>query len=193
MNFFSQNASARNAASGAAPQDVSNSVDATLRLIASLPAPEGLEDRVLAGLRAAPRTSRLLHWPVSLQPSSGWRRAAAAAAIVAVIVGGGWGLSRVQQPQPIAKGFVAPQRPAAAAAGGFSNAGAMRTPQTLNGPVVAQPEAAQPVPAKPAKKVPARTVTRKLSPPQAAATDKAAAPPAAPSQVASPVAEPAAK
>jgi hypothetical protein len=61
-------------------------------------------------------------------------RSAAAAAIVFVVVGGGWGVySRVQQPQA-AKVITMPAR--VAAPGGFSNAGAMRTPNTLNGPVV---------------------------------------------------------
>jgi len=112
----------------------------TLRLIARLPAPEGLEERVKAGLHAdhiaGPRTARILDFP-ALRPGSNWMRSAAAAAIVFVVVGGGWGVySRVQQPQA-AKVIVMPPR--VAAPGGFSNAGAMRTPNTLIGPTVVRP------------------------------------------------------
>ena len=112
----------------------------TLRLIASLPAPAGLEERVEIGLRAASRTdagkARILTWPVALRLENAWMRSAAAAAIVAVVIGGGWGVySRVQPGQP--DKLVAPLR--AVPPGGFSSAGAMRTPQTLNGPVVAKP------------------------------------------------------
>ncbi|MGA9669922.1 MAG: hypothetical protein WBQ94_11975 [Terracidiphilus sp.] len=112
----------------------------TLRLIAKLPAPEGLEERVEAGVRARqlsmPRTARVLDFP-ALRPGSNWMRSAAAAAIVFVVVGGGWGVySRVQQPQA-AKVIVMPQR--VGASGSFSNAGAMRTPTTLNAPVVVLP------------------------------------------------------
>ena len=64
-------------------------------------------------------------------------RGAAAAAVVFVVAGGGWGIyTRVQPSQP-AKVIVMPPR--AGAGGGFSSAGAMRTPQTLNGPLVAEP------------------------------------------------------
>ncbi len=123
----------------------------TLRLIAGLPAPAGLEDRVHAALRAAPRRGRVLAWPAALKPQSSWMRTAAAAAIVFVIAGGGWGVyTRVQQNQP-AGVIVMPQR--VVSPGGFSGAGAMRTPQTLAGPTVisqpvtpkpAQPRAVQP-------------------------------------------------
>ncbi|MGA3045945.1 MAG: hypothetical protein ABSD67_04945 [Terracidiphilus sp.] len=112
----------------------------TLRLIAKLPAPEGLEERVKAGVHARqlslPRSARILDFP-ALRPGSNWMRSAAAAAIVFVVVGGGWGVySRVQQPQA-AKVIVMPPR--VAAPGSFSNAGAMRTPTTLNAPVVVLP------------------------------------------------------
>ncbi len=117
------------------------SAETTLRLIASLPPPEGLEERVRAGLAAAPRRGRILAWPAALTPQSAWMRSAAAAVIVSVVVGGGWGVySRVQRPQPARVIVLAPRGPAQ---GGFASAGAMRTPQTLNGPVVAHP-AAQP-------------------------------------------------
>jgi hypothetical protein len=183
MNSHFQNASARNAAASAAPQDVS--VDETLRLIASLPAPQGLEERVLAGLRAAPRRARVLRWPALSRPSSGWMRAAAAAAIVAVVAGGGWGIHSLVQPiQPSVRSAVLPPRPAAAA--GFSSAGAMRTPQTLHGPVLVQQVTAPPSQAKPAKKIPARTAAGKARSPQAARK----APPAATSQEKAPTAAP---
>jgi hypothetical protein len=157
-----------------------STVDATLRLIASLPAPEGLEDRIIAGLHAAPRTARILHWPAQLRQSGGWTRTAAAAAIVLVVVGVGWGICfRAQPPQPTARGVVASQRPAAAA-GGFSSAGAMRTPQTLNGPVLVHPVIVQAIPVKPAKKVVARTAPKPLSGPQPVAASKDAVKPLAP-------------
>jgi len=130
MKTTSQDVSASNGISGDA--------EATLRLIANLPAPEGLEDRVKAGLRSAPRTARVLQWTGELRPSSGfaadWMRGAAAAAIVFVVAGGAWGIYSRVQPTPSARGIVMPARNGAG--GGFSNAGAMRTPQTLNGPVV---------------------------------------------------------
>jgi hypothetical protein len=113
----------------------------TLRLIARLPVPEGLEERVTGRLHAdrlaSPPTALILHFPAALRPGSNWMRSAAAAAIVFVVVGGGWGVySRVQQPQT-AKVIVMPAR--VAVPGGFSNSGAMRTPNTLNGPMVVMP------------------------------------------------------
>jgi hypothetical protein len=115
----------------------SSEFEDTLRLIASLPAPEGLEERVEDGLRRAPHRARILQWPVAWRLESAWVRTAAAAAIVFVVVGGGWGISsRVQPPQSIRAVTVLPH---VSAQGGFSSAGAMRTPQTLNGPVVTHP------------------------------------------------------
>ena len=117
-----------------------NSGEDTLRLIAGLPAPAGLEERVHKALRAAPRNGRVLAWPERFRAGiasgialeSNWMRAAAAAAIVFVVVGGGWGVySRVQQGQP-AKILVMPAP--MQGSGGFSGAGAMRTPETLPGP-----------------------------------------------------------
>lgn len=110
----------------------------TLRLVASLPAPEGLADRVQEGLRKVPR-GRLVEWPMALMPG-GWMtgpalRGAAAAAIVCVVVGGGWRIySHVQTPAPTANVITMPAR--VGAQGAFSNAGAMRTPDTLAGPVL---------------------------------------------------------
>jgi hypothetical protein len=115
----------------------SSEFEATLRLIASLPAPEGLEERVEAGLHKAPHRARILQWPVALRLENAWVRTAAAAAIVFVVVGGGWGISSRVQPVPQMRAITVP--PHISAQGGFSSAGAMRTPQTLNGPVVAHP------------------------------------------------------
>ena len=121
--------------------------DETLRLIAHLPPPHGLEDRVHIALLSRPRRARILSWPTAPRIESNWMRSAAAAAIVFVVAGGGWGIySRVQQPQ--AKVIVMPMH--VATQGGFSSAGAMRTPNTLNGPVLAHP---LPAPAKLARPV----------------------------------------
>jgi hypothetical protein len=121
----------------------------TLRLIAKLPAPDGLEDRVHAALNAMPRGSRVLSWPKTFHPMNGWMRGAAAAAIVFVVAGGGWGVyTRVQSTQielnQPAKAIVMPAR--TPVAGGFSGAGAMRTPLTLPRPTA--PETAKTSPAK---------------------------------------------
>jgi hypothetical protein len=129
----------------------SSPAEETLRLIARLSPPEGLEDRVQTGLRAAirtaPRKARILQWPVALRLDNAWMqsslaRSAAAAAIAAVVVGGGWGvISRVQPAQP-ARAIAIPPR--ASTQSGFSSAGAMRTPQTLNRPIVEVPAIAHP-------------------------------------------------
>jgi hypothetical protein len=108
----------------------------TLRLVAKLPAPAGLENRVHKALRSAPRGGQVLGWPSSREPAGGWLRAAAAAAIVFVVTGGGWGVySHVQQPM---KAISMPAH--LASPGSFSSAGAIRTPQTLNGPVLTHPD-----------------------------------------------------
>ena len=44
----------------------------TLRLIASLPAPEGIEERVKAGVHAADRQARVVSWPVSASSKARW-------------------------------------------------------------------------------------------------------------------------
>jgi hypothetical protein len=129
---------------GGFPGDFPGDFEDTLRLIARLPAPDGLEERVQAGVRAkalaAPRKGRVLEWPAALRPGSEWMRGAAAAAIVFVVVGGGWGVySRVQPPQP-ARVIVMPPR--MGAPGGFSGANAIRTPNTLKGPLVPHAAAA---------------------------------------------------
>src|SRR5271166_2573921 len=142
MNLSNQKRIDSRSDSGGLP--ASDEFETTLRLIASLPAPEGLAERVQAGLRAAPSAAagraRILSWPAALRLENGWwqsslARSAAAAAIAAVVAGGGWGVySRVQMNQA-QRAIVLPR---VAAPGGFSSAGAMRTPQTLNGPVAAR-------------------------------------------------------
>jgi hypothetical protein len=112
----------------------------TLRLIAALPAAEGLEDRVKAGLRAAPRRSTVITWPFS--SAEGWMhsagaRAAAAAAIVMVVAGGGWGVYSHIQVAPVPTAQVDSQSPNEA--GRFSTAGAKHVPQTVEGPAVVAP------------------------------------------------------
>jgi hypothetical protein len=165
MNTNSQNASVYKAVSGAGPENAEGSPEATLRVIAQLPAPDGLEDRVMDGLKTEPRRGRILNWPGVLQPGGSWMRGAAAAAIVFVVAGGGWGIyTRVQPGQPV-KVIVMPR---AGTGGGFSNAGAMRTPQTLSLPLVAAPvvvqtkdvpaEDVKPVLVKPLKRIPAKVV-----------------------------------
>jgi hypothetical protein len=118
--------------------DAVSAAEVTLRLLARLPAPVGLEERVHAGLRAAPRRTRVLAWPASR--SGEWMRAAAAAAIVCVVAGGGWGIYMRVQPGQIGPGIGGPRL---AAPGGFTEGGAVRRPQTLVGPTVSVPVGAQ--------------------------------------------------
>jgi hypothetical protein len=179
------NLSAHNSISTAGRDDTSGSAEATLRLLADLPAPKGLEDRVIAGLKAAPGTARVLHWPSVLHPTGSWMRGAAAAAIVFVVAGGGWGIYTRVQPSQTTKVIVMPR---AGAGGGFSNAGAMRTPQTVNGPVVAAPvkdqtaspqaNDLQPMQVKPLKKVSAQVVPMTRGRLQTSSNTKASALPA---------------
>lgn len=150
----------------------------TLRLMASLPAPEGLEERVRAGLRAAPRRAQVLRWPAAL-PGSGlagsWARGAAAAAIVLVVAGGGWGI--YQRVQPGLTGSQADKAIAAPAqGGGFGSAGAMRTPDTLSGPMLhpATPETDAAKKRDQGAKKPVESAKKPLRPKQAAAKKAAA-------------------
>lgn len=115
--------------------------DHTLRIVSNLPAPDGLEDRLMETLKRSHRTTSLLKWPVDVRAHGHWMRSdlargVAAAAIVLAVCGGSWSVySRVhpaEAPRMVAM-------PRVAAPGGFSSAGAMRTPQTLNGPVLARP------------------------------------------------------
>lgn len=112
----------------------------TLRMIANLPAPAGLEDRVKARLSSAPKRATVIAWPFA--SANGWMRSggirgAAAAAIVLAIAGGGWGVYSHIQVAPVPSALVDPQLPNGA--GRFSTAGAMHVPQTVQGPVVAAP------------------------------------------------------
>jgi hypothetical protein len=136
MNSNPHNPMTSNSDSGA------NFGEDTLRLIASLPAPEGIEERVHKALRSAPpRKGQVVAWPAEIGSRvlpqsihSNWMRAAAAAAIVFVVVGGGWGVySRVEQGQS-GKVVVMPAR--VPGSSGFAGAGAIRTPQTLPGPTI---------------------------------------------------------
>jgi hypothetical protein len=115
----------------------------TLRLVAALHAPAGLEQRIHAALKVAPASAKVLEWPVRRAggPLRTWMRGAAAAAIVSVVAGGGWAIySRVQP----ADGPRVVNLPRVTGSGGFSSAGAMRTPQTLEAPSATQPTVSQP-------------------------------------------------
>ena len=132
MNIATRNNPAKEIAATA------GEAESTLRLIANLPAPEGLELRVKTALRSTPKrsTASLFAWPSSPFRSwaeSAWMRGAAAAAIVCVVVGGGWRVYSRVQPKPTA--LALPH-----VAGGFSSAGAVRTPHTLDGPTLAHPQ-----------------------------------------------------
>ncbi len=168
------NPNAHNPSTGGAEP---GSAEETLRLIASLPAPEGLELRVRMGLSTHTRPGRVLAWPMPIQPGGNWMRAAAAAAIVFVVAGGGWGVYSRVQPGPSAKMVVLPPR--AQVPGGFSSAGAIRTPRTLSGPVLKQPAGVSAPQANLFSKKPAqaaRSVHRSPAAPGKAASRKAAPP-----------------
>lgn len=132
-----------------APPSPRNTGEETLRLIASLPVPSGLEDRIHTALRTAPRPARLLTWPTLPHLQSNWMRAAAAAAIVFVAAGGGWGVySRLHRDQA-GKTLAVPIH--VTQPGGFSGAGAARTPTVLPGPLAPQPPKAKNAQSNPAK------------------------------------------
>jgi hypothetical protein len=110
--------------------EVGRTGEQTLRVIANLPAPEGLADRVQTRLRTAPRSARVFYWPLASAPG-GWGygqafRGAAAAAIVCVVVGGGWRIYSHVQPAASARVIVMPTTPSPAR--GFSTAGSVHTP-----------------------------------------------------------------
>ncbi|MFY9852745.1 MAG: hypothetical protein WAK26_02565 [Terracidiphilus sp.] len=159
----------------------SREFESTLRMIASLPAPEGLAERVQAGLRAAPAVgrTRILAWPAALRMESGWlqnslARSAAAAAIAAVVAGGGWGVYSRVQPKQLNRAITV--SPRVAVSSGFSSAGAMRTPQTLIGPVAARPATIGTQTGKAVGKPAASTLVRRG---KSSATDKKAVAPTA--------------
>jgi hypothetical protein len=135
--------------------DRARNAEETLRLIAKLPAPDGLADRVQARLATAPRRPLLLS---SFGFSrNGWMfspvlRGCAAAAIVVLVAGGGFTIYSRVQPAPSVNAVDTPAR--IGPNGGFSNAGAMRTPDTLKGPVLTSPALKNPAVAQPAAPVP---------------------------------------
>jgi hypothetical protein len=179
MSYPGLNEFSKDSGAGEGP----GSAEETLRLIARLPAPAGLEERVKAGLRNAPRRGRVLAWPGAFSPAAGWSRAAAAAAIVFVVGGGGWGIySRVQPGQP-AHGIAGPR---VSGPGQFSTGDAVRRPQTLVGPTLVGPTLKSPAEAHPAPaaapkaKSGAKSATTAMPGTKSAVTIKAVAPPVAP-------------
>ncbi len=121
--------------------------EATLRLIATLPAPDGLEERMKRELRSAPRGGRVIAWPFSSAVTGSWMRSAgmrtaAAAGIVLLIGGGGWGVYSHIHPATSPTAVYGPL-PLNGGRGGFGAAGAKRVPQTLEGPVLAKPATAK--------------------------------------------------
>ncbi|WP_348264410.1 hypothetical protein P8935_07730 [Telmatobacter sp. DSM 110680] len=134
MSFSTQNDGDRSARVVDAEQ--------TLRLIAMLPAPEGVGDRVKDRLRVAPRKSGVISWPISTTGAR-WTqfapmRAAAAAAIVLVVAGGAWEVYAHIRIAPEPSAEATPQL-VNGSRGGLSTAGAVRKPQTMDGLVVAVP------------------------------------------------------
>ena len=134
MSFSSQNGFDRNTGAIEAEK--------TLRRIASLPAPEGLAERVKAGLRSSARETQLIRWPLAAGSRNRWMensmmRAAAAAAIVIAVTGGGWEVYSHIQVAPEPAAIAAPPR--ISGQSGFSTAATRRVPQTLEAPVVAVP------------------------------------------------------
>ena len=143
MNSPSESRSANNPVPPTPANWTPDQVDATLRLIAKLPTPAGLEDRIFTGVLAVPHSARVLAWPRTLYARD-WMRSVAAAAIVLVVGAGGWGIySHVQQNEP-ARVIAVPR--VVMESGGFSSAGVIRRPQTLYGPVLEkQAEPSKPV------------------------------------------------
>ena len=126
---------------------VAEEAEKTLRLIATLPAPEGIEIRVKGRLHTAPSQPYVIEWPFSSRNGNSWMRgsgmrAAAAAAIVLIVAGGGWGVYSRTHVSPAPTAVVAPS--VSSRPGGFSGANATRKPQTVDGPVA---PSAQPTPA----------------------------------------------
>lgn len=127
------------------PNAALSPAEQTLRLIATLPAPDGLADRVQQSLRNAPRSARVLYWPSPRTwMSSAAVRGAAAAAIVCVVAAGGWRIYSRVPSAPSARVIEMPLR--APAAGGFSSANARRVPDTLQGPELTHIKAPDPQP-----------------------------------------------
>jgi hypothetical protein len=127
----------------------SSNAEEILRQVARLSAPEGLEERLTAQLRAAMRSTPsssgiavrlnavLRGWQFFFMESQPLR-AAAAVAIAAAVLGGGWTLARQTAPADMARHQqpVQPMQLSTPSSGGFSTAGTMRVPETLQGPVI---------------------------------------------------------
>lgn len=151
----------------------------TLRMIAILPAPGGLADRVKSGLATAPQAGRILMWRGPLRPAGGWQyssfaRGAAAAAIVCVVAGGGWQVYSRVQPLAPARVVVSPP-PIAPSGRGFSQSNAAHVPDTVVGPVLRHPvpptsdvNAVEKMPAQ-SKSAPVAPVKKKKAPSRTAA------------------------
>lgn len=137
MSFPTNIPSGNGSESNLTADAVLEKLDSTLRLLAKLPAPAGLEGRVFAGVLAAPRKSAVLEWPRPLYARD-WVRSIAATAIVLAVGGGGWGIYEHVEPKAPSRAIVAPRT--VFQPGGFSSAEMIRRPQTLNGPVVKKAE-----------------------------------------------------
>lgn len=149
-----------------ADEALKRSLDETLRMIARVSAPDGMEDRIRcriasrdgAAESSSGKAERVLLWPRSPRAQSAgargtgfrerWVRGAAAAAIAAAIAGAGWGVYMRVQQAAAANVAAAPRtQPADASRNGvFRESGAIRRPQTLTKPVVtgAQTPASKP-------------------------------------------------
>ncbi|HXE04630.1 MAG TPA: hypothetical protein VN579_01500 [Bryobacteraceae bacterium] len=158
MNSDSRIPSAHESGSQASAGAALKSLDATLHLLATLPAPRGLKDRVFAGMMAGPRKARVLEWPQPLY-SRDWVRGIAAAAIVLAVGSGGWGLYSHVKPSQPARAVTAPHT--MFQSGGFSSAEMIRRPQTLNGPPVKKAEPAVTAKAKTAEDTAAKKPAHK--------------------------------
>jgi hypothetical protein len=113
----------------------------TLRMLAHMPAPEGLSARVQASLRTAPQRERLSLGGVF--GLSGWMRSsalrtAAAMGIVCVVAGGGWQIYSHVQTSPGMQGVALPVHVNSgdSSQGGFSTSGAIAKPDPLKAPVI---------------------------------------------------------
>lgn len=122
--------------------DAVSPAEQTLRMLAKLPAPDGLSARVQANLRIAPRNSSVFNiggvLGISGWMHSGALRIAAAVGIVVMVAGGGWQIYSRVQTSPGLQGTAVPMRvnPAPGPAGGFSTSGAIARPDPLKGPVI---------------------------------------------------------
>lgn len=115
------------------PTHETHEADETLRLLAELPEPDGLTDRVHQRLAHAQVTpERRGFWSLWL-PAQRFQFAAAAVLVLAV-AGSMWSLHRSHPPAAGAQNTPAPaaQGGSPANAGGFRNAGAERVPPTLH-------------------------------------------------------------